>query len=99
MHRVRYETANEPTLVIDTPFGQLCATYTGDPGYYEGIAVDLVQKDGVKRIAVVECSPHDAALPKDKQIYPTLFHTFAYNGQDEEPVRTDFDENGELALA
>lgn len=89
--------AQMDAFVLATNHGMLVARFQGDPGSYEGIAVNLIDEDGREsdNLAVVETSPEDERSPE--RTYPTAFHTFAYDGVHEEPVRVDFHEDGKLA--
>lgn len=81
---------------LKTPYGILVVSESGDGEEYAGIKVELEHEKGTSLLAIVETAIDEWKAPDP--IYPTKFHTLAYTGCDEEPVRIDFDECGEYAL-
>lgn len=91
MSETKVHTTNSE-LVVDTPCGRLVAEYWGDPGIFDGIAIALENADGKRtNIAVVETATEDTL--NEDSMYPTTFHTFVYNGDDEEPSLINYKDN------
>lgn len=92
------EQASDPRtpdqLRIKTDLGDLVASFSGDPGIYDGIAIDLEKPDGTSgQIAIAEVVPESAV---DDGVYRSRVHTLAYDGNAEDvSAMTEVDIDGE----
>lgn len=74
-------------LVVPCKAGHLVAQFTGDPGIYDGIGIDLVRPDG----AVIQCVTVETVDTGE-------LHALCWDGNEEDPVsEVKIDPDGEMA--
>lgn len=88
-------------LRLNTPDGELVASVL-EQGDYRSIVIDLERNGNSGQVAMVEWASEEVrgpgvefiydeggmvqAVPGSEPLYPTPFHTFAYNGNDDDPT-------------
>lgn len=81
--------SNYGEVKVPCQFGTLVARYSGDPGYFEGIEIDLILPDGGEmQCALVECSASNYG--------EDLMQIAVWNGDEESPIfSSGYNPNGE----